>query len=189
MQSLSGQSKLANLWADIRIPVISVLIVFYIGTSALYLSPPSLWRQRLLAPFWNFIEYTGLWQYYTVFSPPRSFNLYLEGEVELANGKTVIWKYPRVEQLGLVEKMQKERFRKLYNDIANEPTDGVLWPDLARYIARQVYAETGVRPVKVGLIRYWSDTPAPTSDPLPKPSTEYKSHKYFTFPIQAEDLK
>lgn len=166
-----------------------MLIVFYVGTSVLYLSPPSPWRQRLLAPFWNFIEYTGLWQYYTVFAPPRSYNLYLEGEVELANGETIIWKYPRIEQLGLLEKMPKERFRKLYNDIANEPTDGVLWPDLARYIARQVYEERGVLPVKVSLVRFWSDIPKPTAGSLSKPSTEYKSHKYFSFPIQPEDLQ
>ena len=169
--------------------MISALIFFYIGTSILYLCPPSAWRQRLLSPFWNFIEYAGLWQYYTVFAPPRNFNVYVEGEVELANGKTIFWKYPRMEQLGFLEKMPKERFRKLYNDIANEPTDAVLWPDLALYIARQVYAETGIQPVKVGLVRFWSDIPPPTSDPLPKPSTTYKSHKYFTFPIQPEDLK
>ncbi len=189
LHSLNSQSKLATLWADIRIPMISALIVFYVGTSAVYLCPALPWRQRLLSPFWNMIEYTGLWQYYMVFAPPRTYNLYLQGEVELANGQTVVWKYPRMEELRLLEKMPRERFRKLYNDIANEPTDGVLWPELARYMARQVYKQTGVRPVKVGLVRYWSDVPPPISDPLPKPSTLYKSHKYFTFPIQAEDLK
>jgi hypothetical protein len=155
----------------------------------LFLCPPTPWRKTLLEPFWNILEYAGLWQYYTVFAPPRSYNLYLKGEAELENGKTVFWTYPRVEQMDFLQKIPKERFRKLYNDIANEPTDGVLWPDLARYIARQVYAETGVKPVKVGLVRFWSDIPPPTTDPLPQPSTTYKSHKYCTFPIQPEDLK
>lgn len=142
----------------------------------------------LLAPFWNFIEYSGLWQYYTVFAPPRSFNLYLEGEAQMENGKTVLWSYPRIESLGPLEKMTRERWRKLYNDIANEPTDAVLWPDLTRYIARRVYAETGIKPVKVGLVRHWSDIPPPITDPLPQPSSVFKSHKYCTFPVRPEDL-
>lgn len=162
--------------------------MFYVGTTIIFLCPPSPTRQRLLSPFYAAIEYLGLWQYYAVFAPARTYNLYLEGEVELENGKLVSWKYPRIESMNIFDKMQKERFRKLYNDIANEPSESILWPELARYIGRQVYLETKVRPVRVGLVRFWADIPEPDGSTLPKPVTIYKSHKYFTFPIQPEDL-
>jgi hypothetical protein len=185
---IDAQSKLQDFWNGIRVPVISAFIFFYIYTTVLFLSPPSPLRKTLIAPFWDTLEYAGLWQYFTVFAPPRSYNLYLQAEAQLENGTTVFWQYPRIEQLDFLQKMPRERFRKLYNDIANEPSDGVLWPELARYMARQVYAQTGIKPVKIGLVRFWSDIPPPITDPLPKPSTTYRSHKYFTFPIQTEDL-
>jgi hypothetical protein len=181
--------KLSQLWARLRKPTITMFIVFYIYCGALFLSPPTEWRQTLLSPFWNFIEYVGLWQYYTVFVPPRIFNLYLEGNVKLENGELLVWKYPRMEQLGLIEKMQKERYRKLYNDIANNASDGVLWPDLARYIARKVYVQHGKRPIEVTLVRYWSDIPPASGDPLPRLSNKYDSLGFFTYPIRIEDLQ
>ncbi len=94
-----------------------------------------------------------------------------------------------MEQLGLIEKMQKERYRKLYNDIANNASDGVLWPDLARFIARQVYAQQGKRPLEVTLVRYWSDIPPAHGDPLPRPPNKYASLGFFTYPIRIEDLQ
>jgi hypothetical protein len=183
------KAKTLQAWTVCRKPILNSFIIFYISTAALFLSPQTPLRQKLLSPFWNFMEYTGLWQYYTVFVPPRFFNLYLEAKVELENGEVTTYKYPRMENLSLFEKMQKERYRKLFNDIANNPTDGVLWPDLARFAARSVYSKGGKRPVRVLLVRYWSDILPASGDPLPPVVTEYHSHGFFSFPIKPEELQ
>ncbi len=178
------------LWSSARKPLISTFIACYIYCGGLFLCPPTGgWRQTLLAPFWGLIEYVGLWQYYCVFVPPRMFNLYLEASVTLDNGGVIIWKYPRMELLGLFEKLQKERYRKFYNDVANYPPNEVLWPDLARYIARRVYAQQGKRPVEVTLVRYTSDLPTPTGDPQKPLVDKYESTPFFTYPVQIEDLR
>jgi hypothetical protein len=148
----------------------SAFVLFYLYALGFWLLPPSSVRERFLKPIKPLIEYCGLWQTYVVFAPnPRTINSDLEARISFSDGSTEVWKYPRVESYGLVERISQERFRKFGYDHLNEDKGAVLRPDLARYVAR-LYDSPTRHPVLVKLVRHWAVIPPPEEGigkPLP----------------------
>jgi hypothetical protein len=177
------------MWSRFQRILVISFISFYVAILVLPLVPPSSLLKEILEPFRKCVNYLGLWQRYVVFAPPRSYNVYLEATVKLENGEEMVWKYPRLEQMGLLEKAPKIYYRKFFNEFAHYDNNSVLWPDLSRYVARKVYSQTGKRPVQVTLIRYRSNIPPAFADPLPPKNKTYVSEVFFSSPITDKDLK
>jgi hypothetical protein len=187
--SVSKQIAQPPIWSRFERLLVFAVISFYLAILVLPLVPPIPLLSEVLTPIWTGANYLGLWQRYVVFAPPRSYNVYLEATVKLDNGEEMVWKYPRLEQIGLLEKAPKIYYRKFFNEFAHYDNSSVLWPDLARYVARKVYSQTGKRPLQVTLIRYRADIPRAFADPLPPKNETYMSDVLLSCPITDKDLK
>ncbi len=136
-----------------------------------------------------YMLWTGLFQAWNMFAPdPLRLNSYLEAEVRLANGEIRIWREPRMEKLGLVDKYFKERYRKYMNEHLRMDDQSTLWPDAARYIARLYDTDKANPPMGVRLVRYWQDILPPG------PQGEYRAgswnhYVFFRYDVAPEDLE
>jgi hypothetical protein len=71
-----------------------------------------------------------------MFAPiPKGANTHIEATLIYRNGSRKIWTYPRVEQMSLIERIFKERYRKFAENLQRDELDELL-PDAARHIAR-----------------------------------------------------
>lgn len=136
------------------------------------------------------VLYTGLWQNYAVFSPnPRNINVHLEAIVTYNDGSARVWYYPRMERLGLIDRTFKERYRKYGHDHLNWAADKKLWPDFARFVARQMNNVPNAQPIQVELKRFWQKIPPPEiglGHPMPEHVNEFI---FYTYPVLREDLQ
>lgn len=154
----------SGLWQRIRKPVLSSFIVFTVTGIALVLSPTFAGRDVLLAYFSRYLFATGLWQGKGVFVPrPHVYNLKFSAEITYADGSKKIWECPQMQKLSLLERFQKERYRKWSRQNMDTNTPMRWWPDTAIYIAR-INPKENTRPVEVKLIRTRDETPPPGSN-------------------------
>jgi hypothetical protein len=103
-----------------------------------------------------------------MFAAPAYSNNYLEADVTFADGGRATWKFPRIDQMGYVDRYLKERHRKWATERvleAGKPSPTVA-EAAARYAAQQV-ERPGNPPLKVELIRYRSQIPAPRRGHIP----------------------
>jgi hypothetical protein len=129
--------------------------------------------------------WSGLWQGWDMFAPnPYSTNAYLEAEVVFRDGQQRVWKFPRMQDLGLVDRYFKERYRKWANERVRMDANSVLWPDAARYIAR-LHANPRNPPQTVRLVRYWAEVPPPGPG-VSKPA--YQRYVFYTYTVAPGDL-
>lgn len=166
----------------------NIFILVYLYCIGFWLCPETPWRTALLSPVAPTILYLGLWQQYRVFAPVRTFNVFFDAEVTFDDGSKSTWHYPRIEKMGFWDKIRNERFRKLANDNLNWHSNRMLWPDFARYVARQSRdSAAGKRPVIVNLVRHYQDIPPPYHGQfLPLPP--YESEVFFSYIVRPEDL-
>lgn len=177
---------------NLRMPkaVISVFILLYVSCIWCYLQPHTRWVNNVMVYVQPTIMYLGLWQNYEVFSPDvRRANIRLVAEVVFADGQTSVWNYPQMEKLSYFDRMVKERYRKLGLDYLNWDKYKKLWPDLARYAARQGQLQHGGTPVVVRLTRhfwYLPDARKALSGGAEKP--EERSSQFFAYEVLPADL-
>ena len=98
--------------------------------------------RKHLAPY---MGWSGLWQGWTMFAPNApTMNSYLEAEVTLGDGTTVVYAFPRMDRLGYAERYQKERYRKWVHErvMRSGNPDPAMCEAAARLAARRV-AEAG----------------------------------------------
>jgi hypothetical protein len=89
--------------------------------------------RKLIHPYF---VWTGLFQSWDTFAPaPWGANSYVEARLIYADGTEKTWSFPRMEQLGLIQRYRQERYRKFTEVLQDEAYD-TLWPDVARHIAR-----------------------------------------------------
>lgn len=116
---------------------------------------------RIRSGMLPYMRWIGLFQSWDMFAPnPSNLNNYVGALVKFRDGSSRLWNFPRMENLGYVDRYFKERYRKYANDNLRLDADSALWPDAARYIAR-VNNQPSNPPVQVSLIRYWSVIPPP----------------------------
>jgi hypothetical protein len=74
----------------------------------------NLWvKQNPWLPLKWYMRSTGLWQYWDMFAPnPMSDDIWLDSVVAFQDGTEKVQPYPRMADLGLVDKYFQERFRK-----------------------------------------------------------------------------
>ncbi len=134
-----------------------------------------------------YMLWSGLFQGWDMFAPnPRSINAFIEATMVLNDGRIKTWKFPRMEQLGFVERYYRERYRKFVENLQND-ANAALWPDVARHIAR--LEDNASNPPKIViLIRYWSEIPPPTIANDHAPETLH-AHIFYEYDVKREDLE
>lgn len=184
----AADKQVAGTWLRLRLPkaVISAFIFFHLVAIFFWAVPlNTLLRTAFNERISPYMIWSGLWQSWDMFAPnPRITNIYLEAEITLQDGQQRIWKFPRMDELGLVKRYFQERYRKWANDNVRLDINARLWPDIARYIARLHYDPSNP-PQSIKLIRYWSDIPppaAPGEAQLPNTWNHYIFYTYQTAP-------
>lgn len=169
--------------------VVSVCLVAYMVAVALQMGPAVPLRNHLVVLVAPFLDYTGTWQNFAMFSPePRRKNLFLSAVVTYSDGATAYYSYPRLERLNFWDRMQKERFRKYgFDSLVHDENRG-LWTDFARYVARQS-AGSELVPIQVSLQRHESDVPAPKEFKKHPQQPAYNVTTFFVYDVRKEDLK
>jgi len=177
-----------SMWQRFRIPVITVFLLWHFSAILLWLSPDCPLRTQLIMPFIGYLNYFELWQGWSVFEKPRLYNGYLTALITYKDGTQKIWEFPRMEKLGLVEKMFKEKYRRWTNDCVSDEAKPYLWPDAVRYIAR-TNNQTNNPPASVSIIRHWMWIPSPDKGlNAPLPTKDDGSNILYTGNVTAEDL-
>jgi hypothetical protein len=109
--------------------------------------------------------WTGLFQSWDTFAPmPKASNTRLEGVVIAKDGRIFRYRFPEMQELGLLRRYVKERYRKFAEMLPVESNSSA-WPDVAQRLARS-YGDAANPPEVVMLIKYSADI-ASTGTPLP----------------------
>jgi hypothetical protein len=134
-----------------------------------------------------YMLWTGLFQKWDMFAPePSKLNCYVGAQVVFRDGHSALWSFPRMENLGIVDKYFKERYRRYANDSIRRDMNAAAWPDAARRIARLNNSPSNP-PVVVNLIRYWSGVPPPTFTGLYAPAP-WQQYMFFRYAVAPGDL-
>lgn len=182
-------SQGGTLWSRLRKPAISAFIIMFVYATALWLMAPFPARDALLRPLFPYIFYVGMWQQYDAFAPsPRMTNIDITAVVTYADGSTTIWQYPRVETMGFLQRMQKERFRKYGYDYLNWEDYEYLCPDFCRWVAR-MHNKDGKTPLAVALERHEATIPPPDQGMGKPPPPHDFTFQFFKYEVKPEDLK
>ena len=132
-----------------------------------------------------------MWQGWNMFAPnPKNTNFELDAEITFEAGSKTTWAFPKMQQFGLVQRYQKERYRKWMERVRQGKFNRA-WPDTARYIAR-LHANPTNPPRQVSLRCYWSEIPPPTPEgatqPIPQRVSPTHRYTFFLYNIVPGDL-
>ena len=183
--------------------VISIFILVHIYIMAAWGLPGSSFRTGLVQPVQDYVIQTGLWHSWDMFSPdPLSVNFRVEAEITYADGSKGIWEFPRMEEFGMWQRFQKERYRK-WRERVRQDAFGTVWTDTTRYIARLHNNPTNP-PKRIALIRRWEPITPPYMllnttnmaaskmrdyQPMPKEWPMRFNYRFKEYEVSPEDLK
>lgn len=183
--------------AEIRPPLpsacartlLSAFILFHLVAITLWAIPvDTALTQAFRGAVRPYMLWSGLFQAWDMFAPePLKVNSYVQAVILFRDGTTRIWAFPRMENLTLVERYSKERYRKFTSDNLPQNKYAPIWPDCARYIARLNYNPANP-PVSVGLYRAISEIPPPRADGWYQPQPWHGSF-FFQYPVRLSDLQ
>lgn len=176
-----------KLWQRLRKVIISLFIIFNFTLIFLCLERNNQLAARLLKPFWNYFLFFGLEQDFSVFAPsPIQANVNFVAIVTYQDGTSKIFPFPRLNRIGLIEKLSKERWRKFLDDNLGSDRYPFLYKDIARFVARTNNLP-GNPPCAVCIYRYTGIIPAPESKKNNPPAFVIKS--LIAYDVRPEDLK
>ncbi len=158
---LTRPNRLTQAIPTAKRVAINVFLIFHLLAITCWAIPLD---SPLIAACRNVIRpyflWSGLFQSWNAFAPaPKAINSYIEAVVIYKDGRILNWKFPRMEQMPLVQRYSKERYRKFIENL-KEDSNLALWPDAARYVARR-NNDPSNPPEIVMLIRHWSDIVPP----------------------------
>jgi hypothetical protein len=137
--------------------------------------PASQLRQDLARLTSPFTDATGLDQNWAVFSAPRTLSAYVYGVVEFADGSTTTVGIDTRSGLGAYVDYRWQKYEEVIR-----PDDGApFWEGYARYLARQT-DDGGRDPVRVSLVRRWSESNPPGPGPARGP---WQEHTYYVLTL------
>jgi hypothetical protein len=179
-------SLVKAFWKKLRLPLISLFILFHTVALVLWTCPPFPLHASMVPLIKPYVCYFGFWNQWKMFSHPKSFNVHLSANVTTADGAIVAWNFPRMEKLDYVTRAQKEPYRKWAHEYVNEGEYSFVLPEACRFVARKVQTEN-VRPVQVELVRHWSWIQPPPGFGTALPEGEYE-YAFFKYSLAPEDL-
>lgn len=167
---------------------ISAFLLFHIVAIACWSLPTnSLLITTIDAKLRPYLLWSGLFQNWNMFAPePLKLNCGIEAQITYQDGQVRLWKFPRMQDLGLTERYQKERYRK-FAEYLRADTGSALWPDAARHIAR-LNNDTSSPPAAVLLVRSCSAINPPGAHGSYRPGPRQTS-VFFAYLVKPEDLK
>jgi hypothetical protein len=130
--------------------------------------PDSQLKSHLMGFVAPYARVTGLDQDWGVFAPPRTISLYVEGHIDLADGTTTTVDIPSRPGIEAYADYRWHKFGERLRLDRNKR----LWAPYARLLADRARAE-GRSPVRVSLVRRWSQTLPPGPGPERGPWQEY----------------
>jgi hypothetical protein len=171
---------------SVRRAAISVFILFHLVAITCVALP---WNlpitssvKELVRPY---MRWSGLYQTWDMFGPdPETVNSYVKSVIITQDRHMRVWSFPRMEELGLGERYEKERYRK-FLEVLPQTQNAPLWPDVARHLARSLNSQADP-PDKVMLIQFQSVIHPGVDDsqePAPRPNVFYDDY------LQPGDLK
>jgi hypothetical protein len=177
-----AKQPLAGRWWG-RI-LINAFILWHLFALTIWLLPESALRQSWIGLVSPYMTWTGFMQSWSLFSPnPAPMEVYVEARITYADGRARSWVYPRMVNMGYLERYRRERFRKLI-EMAHPDENRVVWPSLARYAARRNNLNPGNPPVSVALVRHFRAIPPPGLLFAP-----FKTYLFFQMPVRSGDLR
>jgi hypothetical protein len=171
--------------------LISGFIFIYLSAVSIFAFPFSFkpWSslRNMVTPMLNTV---GLWQNWSMFSPyPRSYQCYVDAEIEYLDGHKEVWSFPRMEQLSFWQRFKQERYRKLVSDNLCQDIHNALMPHIAKYVAYESSIPNNP-PMRVRFNKHtqfpWM--PWQINQPNVSAETEWKSVCVATYTIMPEDL-
>jgi len=139
--------------------------------------------------FWGYYHYLGLDQDFGVFAPgPRNSNCHMVALITYKDGSTKLWMNPRMERMDHLTRMQKERYRKFFEDNMASIVYGALWPDINAYIARTNNDDPDNPPVSVTLLKFTAVVLPPEQGLKLKNGPHFIKETLQTYYVRPEDL-
>ncbi|MFM9872353.1 MAG: hypothetical protein ACKVQS_02670 [Fimbriimonadaceae bacterium] len=137
---------------------------------------------------WGIPYYTeslGFWQYWDMFAPnPAQEDIWIDAEIEFADGSKSIEVYPRMYELNLAEKFVSERYRK-YRERLGGDEYAWKWPHTALWFAARAWKNPENPPVRVTMRRQYYLVPKPPT----VPNYKYTTYPFYTAVIDQVQLK
>jgi hypothetical protein len=143
--------------------------------------------------FSRYIVFLGLDQNYSMFAPRvRKVDRHFIALITFQDLSTVIWPYPRVERMSIIEAMYRERYRKFANDNLVMPSLKMFLPGLARFIAR-THVCPGNKPELVSIYMSETNIPGPRWQAGAMPASSALLHScsltnIFSYQVEDKDL-
>lgn len=171
--------------------LISVFVCLYFLTVLVWLTPESVFKSRYFSQLYNPWLFFGLSQSWALFSPNiREINYYPSAIITFQDGSKTLWEPPLMDKLTLIERFQKEKFRKWSIDSLPWPRFDNYREDFARYVGRQVYNPAN-KPVSIALNLRWIEIPKPIEPLLGQgdlpPKTKFNTT--FCYLYKGEDFQ
>jgi hypothetical protein len=175
-------------------PFVSAFILTALFVAVLWLLPASDTRDKFVAPLRPFISYFGFWQTNQFFAPdPPKRNVDIRAEIHCSNGKTVAYQFPRLDEMGIFERIIKCPFRKYAYyvlDYEDQKHDArmVIRTEFAKFIARR-HASPECTPTGVTISSYVADVPPPNIGLRAKPVPHTWHEKLIEYAVTPADLQ
>lgn len=191
LERISGNDRLKRvsisglLLAALAIMGVQAIPVDFFPVAALHAT--ALWTKLRDRSAW-YATALGLRQDWQMFAPnPMRANTYIDAEITYRSGRTHIWTFPQMQELGYVERYAKERYRKFANERLWLKENSAIWPDAARYIAR-INSNGSDLPRTVALIHYMCVIPSAPPPGESAPNEQWQRNVFFTYTVQPGDL-
>lgn len=185
MYALSGNHRLK--FDKVRRAVVSVLVIAYLLSACMYCMPAGLWQATVLRPQRSFMEWSGLWQDWSMFSPdPFLDNTYLTASLRFDDGSATEYELPRMEKMGFVDALYRERWRKFWQDNLNE--SNWLCPPFSVYLARK-FDSPKRHPTSVELVRHTEEIRHPDDPAALKKGALCQEQTFFRYDVSQRDLQ
>jgi hypothetical protein len=167
---------------------ISAFLLFHIVAIFCWCMPSnSLLIAEVNAAVSPYLLWSGLFQNWNMFAPePLKLNCSVEAQITFRDGRTRTWRFPLMQDLGLAERYQKERYRK-FTEYVRADSNSAMWPDAARFVAR-LNNDPSNPPGAVLLVRYWSEIGPPQADGSYHPGPR-QQNVFFAYFVRPEDLR
>ncbi len=192
--TIKDAKKFAAFYSSHRVVLmklaISFVVIVYSVSAIAYISPPSALRDTIVEKESSWWQFFGFDQRWALFAPSiRTVNFDVVCLITYNDGAMSLWQPPRVELMSLLERYQKDKFRKWGMDSLPGSRYQECWPDFSRYVGR-LHTKAGcAKPVSVMLMMYSHAVPKPSLHVKLKDLPEHTDYKtVFYYRLKPEDL-
>lgn len=139
--------------------ILHIAVGSYLIGAFMWSMPPEIPMKRRVDRFFQpSFQWLGLWQNWQMFAPdPRRDDIFVDGQVTLADGRTIERNLSRMWVLPLFEQYRRERWRKLFNDYIRTDKYKRHWPAIGEWLMRDVSDQETSPAVHVELRRHWRE--------------------------------